>query len=86
MSRWYRLALALALGLVAITGCLSGAEFKETCDTDADCFVGYACADEPSLSAKICFRRCAGQSDCLDSQTCDIVAGDTEGVCRAITP
>ena len=71
----------IILAASAASACPS-VEAKLTCETDSDCFEGYAC---DTLVSKKCLRACTSateEEDCLASQYCDVPAGESKGVCR----
>lgn len=82
--RLNRIFLSLAaVGALTVGACGGGADFTQTCESSADCFEGYACAEETAgATEKVCFRFCDADGDCLTSQYCDIPSGQNDGVCR----
>lgn len=54
-----------------------------TCETGDDCRSGYGCIDLDGMpgGVAICFPGCGADTDCPSGETCNIPAGETNGVC-----
>lgn len=72
---WILLALSL--------GACPTVDPKEVCESDADCFDGYAC---DLADTQICLRACFNNNDCVEGQVCVTLAGNTRNVCRSEDP
>jgi hypothetical protein len=83
MNRLVILFFATSLTFLA-AGC-SGAAYKATCQTDADCFYPeYACATSGSPK-NVCLLVCTTNAGCYWPDYCDIPSGASSGVCQPRT-
>ncbi len=55
-----------------------------SCTEGDDCRSGYGCIDLDGMPGgeAICFPGCGADADCPGAETCDIPAGETQGICR----
>lgn len=80
MLRWV-LSL-LILSAVAVLPVACGVDPDVQCESNDECFDGYAC----DTLNRVCLRACetaTESTDCLASQFCDVDDGQSTGVCRA---
>ena len=75
-----RCLTAFTLALLLGAGC-GGVKPVHECLDDSHCFedTGYVCDTDIT---KMCLRKCQTDSNCLVSQTCDLLTDQTFGVCR----
>lgn len=73
--------LARSVALAAVLSALGcgGTDVKMECESNDDCFAGYACDLASTLQ---CLRACETSNDCVGSEECDVPGGETTGVCR----